>query len=131
MNKLVQINIDGKDIQALEGRNLVDVARENKIFIPTLCYFKEIHPLGTCRICTVKLNGRHTTGCTTKIAQGMQIEVNTPELLDNRKAIIEMLYAEGNHFCPSCEKAVNARCKIWVTIWELPLPDILTFFQIK
>jgi len=110
MNKLVQINIDGKDIQALEGRNLVDVARENKIFIPTLCYFKEIHPLGTCRICTVKLNGRHTTGCTTKIAQGMQIEVNTPELLDNRKAIIEMLYAEGNHFCPSCEK--SGKCEM-------------------
>jgi [NiFe] hydrogenase diaphorase moiety small subunit len=105
MNKLVHINIDGKDIQAIEGRNLVDVAKENGIFIPTLCYFKEIHPLGTCRICTVKLNGRHTTGCTTKIAEGLQIEVNTPELLDNRKAIIEMLYAEGNHFCPSCEKS--------------------------
>lgn len=105
MNKIVNITIDGKTVQTFEGRNLIDVAKENGIYIPTLCYFKGIHPLGTCRICTVKLNGRQTTGCTTKVMEGMEIEVNTPELLDNRKAIIEMLYAEGNHFCPSCEKS--------------------------
>jgi len=108
MSKLINFKIDGKDIQAEEGRNLVDVAKENGVYIPTLCYFREINPtLATCRICTVKLNGKHTTGCTTKVSEGMEIEINTPELLDNRKAIIEMLYAEGNHFCPSCEKSGN------------------------
>lgn len=105
MNNQIKIAIDGKTIETLEGRNLVDVAKENGIFIPTLCYFRNIDPLATCRICTVKVNGKHITGCTTKVAEGMDIEVNTPELLDNRKAIIEMLYAEGNHFCPSCEKS--------------------------
>ena len=55
----------------------------------------------------MKVNGKDTTGCTVKVDEGMEIEVNTPELLDNRKAIIEMLYAEGNHFCPSCEKSGN------------------------
>ncbi len=107
MNNKVKLKIDGKSIQAEGGTNLVDVAKENNIFIPTLCYFKELNPLGTCRICTVKLNGKHTTGCTVKVSEGMNIEVNTPELLDNRKAIIEMLYAEGNHFCPTCEKSGN------------------------
>lgn len=108
MNKLVNIKIDGKEIHAQEGKNLVDVAKENGVYIPTLCYFREINPsLGTCRICTVKLNGRFTTGCTTKATEGMDVEINTPELLDNRKAIIEMLYAEGNHFCPTCEKSGN------------------------
>jgi len=107
MNNMVKLSIDGKSIQAEEGKNLVDVARENKINIPTLCYFKKLNPLGTCRICTVKLNGKHTTGCTVKVSEGMNVEVNTPELLDNRKAIIEMLYAEGNHFCPTCEKSGN------------------------
>jgi [NiFe] hydrogenase diaphorase moiety small subunit len=107
MNNRINLTIDGKTIQTEEGKNLVDVAKENGIYIPTLCYFRELNPLATCRICTVKLNGRHTTGCTIKVADGMDIEVNTPELLDNRKAIIEMLYAEGNHFCPSCEKSGN------------------------
>ncbi len=107
MNNLVNIKIDGKPVQAEAGTNLVDVAKQNGIYIPTLCYFKELNPLATCRICTVKLNGRETTGCTVKVTEGMDIEVNSPELLDNRKAIIEMLYAEGNHFCPSCEKSGN------------------------
>lgn len=108
MSKLIHITIDGKKICTEADRNLVDVAKENGIFIPTLCYFREIHPsLGTCRICTVKINGRYTTGCTCRVSEGMDIEIHTPELIDNRKAIIEMLYAEGNHFCPSCEKSGN------------------------
>ncbi|MBT8263020.1 MAG: (2Fe-2S)-binding protein [Bacteroidia bacterium] len=107
MTKMVNLKIDGKPIQAEAGMNLVDVAKQNGIYIPTLCYFKELNPLATCRICTVKVNGKEITGCTVKVAEGMDIEVTTPELLDNRKAIIEMLYAEGNHFCPSCEKSGN------------------------
>ena len=107
MNNMVTLKIDGKPIEAESGRNLVTVAKEHGVYIPTLCYFRNLNPLGTCRICTVKVNGRDTTGCTVKVDEGMDIEVNTPELLDNRKAIIEMLYAEGNHFCPSCEKSGN------------------------
>lgn len=106
MNNKIDIIIDGKKYQTEKGRNLVDVAKDFGIVIPTLCYFKEIHPtLGTCRICTVKINGRHTTSCTAMVQEGMNVEINTPELLDNRSAIVEMLYAEGNHFCPSCEKS--------------------------
>jgi len=110
MNNLVNLTIDGKKIQAEKGENLIGVAKKQGIEIPTLCYYesKDNKPcLGTCRICTVKINGRYTTGCTTKVLDGMEIEVNTAELLDNRKAIIEMLYAEGNHFCPTCEKSGN------------------------
>ncbi len=107
MNSKVNISIDGKSIKAEYGKNLIAVAKEHGVYIPTLCYFRDLDPLGTCRICTVKVNGKDTTGCTVKIDEGMEIEVNTPELLDNRKAIIEMLYAEGNHFCPSCEKSGN------------------------
>lgn len=107
MNNKVSLIIDGNTIQAEAGANLIDVAKRNNVDIPTLCYFKEMNPLATCRICTVKVNGRYTTGCTVKVSEGMNVEVNSPSLLDNRKAIIEMLYAEGNHFCPTCEKSGN------------------------
>ncbi|NPA43915.1 MAG: 2Fe-2S iron-sulfur cluster binding domain-containing protein, partial [Chlorobi bacterium] len=87
-------------------KQLIDVAEENGIYIPTLCHFKGIYPpLGTCRVCTVSINGRMDTACTRKVFDGMNVEVNTPEILDNRKAIIEMLFAEGNHFCPACAKS--------------------------
>ncbi|WP_411894452.1 2Fe-2S iron-sulfur cluster-binding protein [Winogradskyella sp. A2] len=108
MNKLVNITIDGKQYEVKPGKNLVDAAKENGLFIPTLCHFREVNPpLGTCRICTVSVDGKTTSGCTTKVYEGMNVEINSPELLNTRKAIIEMLFAEGNHFCPSCEKSGN------------------------
>ncbi len=113
MNNLINITLDGKKVKTEQGRNLVDVAQENGIEIPTLCYFKKLNPLATCRICTVTINGRNTTGCTTKVEEGMEVKINTPELVENRKAIIEMLYAEGNHFCPSCEKSGNCEMQNW------------------
>lgn len=107
-NNKVKINIDGKDYQVLAGKKLVDAAKENGIYIPTLCHFREMNPsLGTCRICTVNVNGKFTTSCTTKVQEGMTVEINTEELIDTRRAIVEMLFAEGNHFCPSCEKSGN------------------------
>ena len=108
MDNKINITIDGKEYQVLENKKLVDAAKENGIYIPTLCHFREIEPsLGTCRICTVMVNGKFTTSCTTKVKEHMVVEINTPELIDTRKAIIEMLFAEGNHFCPSCEKSGN------------------------
>lgn len=108
MKKKVNIQIDGKVIQAEEGRNLMEVAKENGIFIPSLCYYDHIEPpLGTCRACTCVINGRHGPACTEKVAEGLNVEVNTAELKDTRKALVEMMFAEGNHVCPSCEKSGN------------------------
>ncbi|HNV30689.1 MAG TPA: 2Fe-2S iron-sulfur cluster-binding protein, partial [Cyclobacteriaceae bacterium] len=100
--------IDGKKYEAEEGSNLVDAAKENGVFIPSLCYFKHIDPpLGTCRTCTCKINGRYNPACTESIKEGLKVEVNTPEMIDMRKALVEMMFAEGNHFCPACEKSGN------------------------
>jgi NADH dehydrogenase/NADH:ubiquinone oxidoreductase subunit G len=100
--------IDGKKYESEEGTNLVDAAKEHGVFIPSLCYFKHIDPpLGTCRTCTCKINGKHNPACTESVREGLKVEVNTPELLDMRKALVEMMFAEGNHFCPACEKSGN------------------------
>ncbi len=103
--KNISFKIDGRDCTAEKGQNLIEAAKQNGIFIPTLCHFKHLNPLGSCRVCTVKNNGRAIAGCTVSVDEGMDVEVNTPELLDNRKAILEMMFVEGNHFCPSCEKS--------------------------
>ena len=61
MNNLVNITIDGKKLQVQEGKNLVEAAKENGIYIPTLCHFHEVNPpLGTCRICTVIVDNKTT-----------------------------------------------------------------------
>ena len=100
--------IDGKPYQAEEGTNLVDAAKENGIFIPSLCYYEHIDPpLGTCRTCTCKIEGRYDPACTAYVKEGLRVDVNSEELVDMRKALIEMMFAEGNHFCPACEKSGN------------------------
>jgi [NiFe] hydrogenase diaphorase moiety small subunit len=105
---MVNITIDGKNIQAEEGKNLMIVAKENGIFIPSLCYYEHIEPpLGSCRTCTCKINGKHGPACTEKITEGLTVEVNNAELIDARKALVEMMFSEGNHICPSCEKSGN------------------------
>lgn len=103
--KNISFTIDGRTCTAQKGTNLIEAAKQNGIFIPTLCHFKHLNPIGSCRVCTVKNDGKSLAGCTLNVEEGMKIEVNTPELLDNRKAILEMMFVEGNHFCPSCEKS--------------------------
>jgi len=87
----VKFKIDGRDCIAEKDQNLIDAAKQNGVFIPTLCHFKHLNPLGSCRICTVKNNGRSIAGCTLNVDEGMDIEVNTTELLDLRKVILEMM----------------------------------------
>ena len=106
MSNKITIKIDGKALEVEAGRNLVTVAEENGIFVPSLCFYEHLDPpLGTCRVCTCNINGVARPACTAKTKAGMEVELNTDKLKDIRKAIVEMMFAEGNHFCPSCEKS--------------------------
>jgi [NiFe] hydrogenase diaphorase moiety small subunit len=105
MSEFIRITIDGKECLAKDGQYLVEVARENGIYIPTLCNYEGIKPKGACRICTCKVNGRLMTACTTAVSNGMVIQSLIPEIEELRKAIIELFFAEGNHFCPACQKS--------------------------
>jgi [NiFe] hydrogenase diaphorase moiety small subunit len=106
MEKLITITIDGKEVQVKDGELLINAIRQEGVDVPSLCYYEHIDPpLGTCRVCTVEVNGRHLASCTTLARNGMNVVVNSPSLHDTRKAMTEMLFAEGNHFCPACEKS--------------------------
>ncbi|MDO6563328.1 2Fe-2S iron-sulfur cluster-binding protein [Amphritea sp. 1_MG-2023] len=106
----IQITLDGRPVSTQAGANLVDVAAEHGVYIPTLCYLKGKPCLGTCRICSVSVNGRIAAACTVSVSDGMIVAVDEPALADMRKALIEMLFIEGNHNCPSCEK--SGRCDL-------------------
>ncbi len=101
----IKFTIDGKEYVSQEGKYLVDAASENGVYIPTLCNYPGMKPKGSCRICTVKINGRLMTACTTPLTQGMVIENNSKELNEMRRQIIEVLFVSGNHYCPACEKS--------------------------
>jgi predicted molibdopterin-dependent oxidoreductase YjgC len=88
------------------GTNLIDAIRMNGVEIPTLCWSVGLEPaLGTCRVCTVRKNGREVAGCTVQIGKGDVIECGASDLRNLRQGVTELLFSEGNHYCPGCEKS--------------------------
>ena len=76
-------------------------------------------------MCAIKVDGKTKAACTLSAQANMQIEINTEELIDMRKALVELLFIEGNHFCPSCEKSgdchLQARAyKMQITVPRFP-----------
>ncbi len=115
----IRIEIDGQPVSTDEDRNLVEVAAEAGVYIPTLCYLEGKPCLGTCRVCSVKVNGAVVAACTVRVSEGIEVEVDEPEAADIRKAVVEMLFAEGNHNCPSCEK--SGRCTLQAVGYEVDM----------
>jgi [NiFe] hydrogenase diaphorase moiety small subunit len=103
----ITIRIDDREVKAKAGQTIMEAAIEAGIYIPHLCYHQDLIPGGHCRVCTVKVNGRPQSACTHPVAEGMVIENDTAEMLEERRRVIEMLFVEGNHFCPFCEKQGN------------------------
>ena len=109
--------LDGKAIAFREGQTILQAASDAGVFIPHLCYHPEFRPHGSCKLCTVKVNGRQTASCTMLAAPGMVVESETEEINGERRALTQMLFVEGNHFCPSCEKSGN--CQLQATAYHL------------
>ena len=109
--------LDGKSIPFEEGQTIIQAASKAGVFIPHLCYYPEFKPHGSCKLCTVKVNGRQTASCTMRASAGMIVENNTEELNAERRALTQMLFVEGNHFCPGCEKSGD--CLLQATAYAL------------
>jgi len=109
--------LDGKVVPFIDGQTIIQAASAAGVFIPHLCYHPEFKAHGSCKLCTVKVNGRHTASCTMRAAPGMVVESETEEINAERRALTQMLFVEGNHFCPSCEKSGN--CQLQATAYHL------------
>jgi len=103
----VMVTIDGTQVSGREGMTILEVAQENGIDIPTLCYIPELSPTGACRVCVVEVEGSRTLvgSCHTPITPGMVIYTHSPKVLETRKVIVELLLASHCGSCFMCEKA--------------------------
>ena len=86
-------------------------------YIPHLCWHPDFTAHGSCKLCTVKIGGRFATACTTRAAAGQEVENQSEELTQKRRTLLQMLFVEGNHFCPACEKSGN--CTLQATAYEM------------
>ncbi len=100
-----EFTIDEQPIPFVPGQTILEAAKAAGIYIPHLCFQPDFKRHGGCKLCTVLVNGRTQTACTHKAAVGQEVDVDTPELDAMRRSLVQMLFIEGNHFCPGCEKS--------------------------
>jgi [NiFe] hydrogenase diaphorase moiety small subunit len=117
MNNGATFLLDGEEIPFTPGQTLIQAAKAAGKYIPHLCWHPDFAPHGSCKLCTVKVNGRFGSACTIAAQPGMEVENRTTELDDKRVTLLQMLFVEGNHFCPSCEKSGN--CLLQATAVDL------------
>ena len=113
----ITFTVDGIDIEAKQGQTILAAADDAGVYIPRLCAKKGLSPHGSCRVCTVKVNGRFQSACTQPAADGITVENETEEITEFRRNLVEMLFVEGNHYCMFCEKSGN--CELQALAYKL------------
>lgn len=103
----VKLTINNQTVTAETGQTVLEAARSAGIVIPTLCYHKDLSPVGSCRLCMVDVEGwgRELAACTLEVKQGMQVNTETPALARSRRQVLELLlyhyyesgYAANDH----------------------------------
>jgi len=109
---VVTLEINEQQVSAQDTQSVIDVARENGIRIPRLCYVAGLSTYGGCRMCLVEVEGftKLLPACTTTVTEGMKVHTETPRLANYRRLILEILFAERNHVCSVCVS--NGHCEM-------------------
>ncbi len=104
--------IDGIPVSARADQTVLEVARENNLYIPTLCHLDGLSEAGACRMCLVEIKNspKLSPACVLKVEEGMEVTTASPRLQHYRQTILEMLFAERNHVCSVCVS--NGHCEL-------------------
>ena len=127
MTELV-FNIDDLPVPFKPGQTIFEAAKAAGVFVPSLCHHPKLKPHGGCKLCTVIVNGRIQSACTCKAAAGQEVEIDTPGLNAMRRSLVQLLFIEGNHFCPSCEKTGNCELQALGYEYEMLSPHFAEFY---
>jgi bidirectional [NiFe] hydrogenase diaphorase subunit len=124
MVKVRTLTIDGREVGAREDQTILEVARENGVFIPTLCDMPGLSAPGACRMCLVEVKGtaKLLPACVTRIADNMEVTVNSERLNRYRRGILELLFAERNHVCSVC--VTNGHCDLQTLALQLGMTHV-------
>ncbi|AGB40372.1 hydrogenase, Fe-only [Halobacteroides halobius DSM 5150] len=106
---MITMTVDGQEVKVEEGLNILDAANKVDIDIPTLCYLEGVNEPAACRVCVVEIEGEQDLqpACEYKVKEGMVVRTNTPEVLDARKTVLELLLSDHPFDCLTCEANLN------------------------
>lgn len=124
----VRLSLNGQDVTANEGMTILQVAQENGIDIPTLCYLKDFSPVGACRMCVVEVEGSRTLvgSCHTPATEGMVIQTHSPKVMEVRRVLVELTMASHPDSCIVCEAANCCELRMRATDLEVGMPRFRT-----
>ena len=107
--ELVNLTIDNQKISVPKGTTILQAAKKAGIDIPTLCFLKDINEIGDCRMCIVKVEGRRgfATSCIQKVEEGMVVRTNTPEIMEARHVILDLIISNHDKDCLTCSRMGN------------------------
>ena len=114
---LINLTINGKAVAVEEGTNILEAAKKVNIKIPNLCYL-HIDDIGfdnscaSCRVCLVNADGRLVPSCATLAKEGMKVQTNTPEIIEFRKGVVELLLSDHPQDCYTCTKCGSCGLQI-------------------
>ena len=106
---MVTLTIDGIEVKAPEGSTILEAAKIAGIDIPTLCFLKDINEVGDCRMCIVEVEGRRgfATSCIQKVEEGMVVHTHTPNVLEARHVILDLIISNHAKDCLTCTRSGN------------------------
>src|SRR4030067_202999 len=93
MTEKLTLNIDGQQVEVEQGKTLLEIARENGIDIPTICFHEATTANALCRICVVEVEGQRVLqpACIVKAGAGMKVQTRSEKVIRARRTILEML----------------------------------------
>ena len=121
---MIELTIDGEQVTVQEGTTIIEAAKQININIPHLCYFRGLHPDGSCGICVVEIEGERNIArsCIRPVQEGMKVHTNTPKLRETRKALVELLMSNHPTECFTCER--NQNCELLDLVHELGVKEV-------
>ena len=130
MSDMVNVKINGFAVQVPKGSSVLEAARAASVTIPTLCYLKDINEIGACRMCMVEaaeMRGpnlgpaRMVAACVYPVSEGMEVQTNSPKVLDSRRKTMELLLSNHDMKCLSCVRSKN--CELQRLAHDLGITD--------
>ena len=106
---LVALTIDGVEVKAKKGTTILEAAKQAGIDIPTLCFLKDINEMGDCRMCIVEVEGRRgfATSCIQTVEEGMVVHTHTPNVLEARHVILDLIISNHAKDCITFKRSGN------------------------
>ncbi len=120
----VALTMNGAPVSGREGMTILEVARENGVDIPTLCYLEDLPPVGACRLCVVEVEGSRTLvgSCHTPVTAGMVVHTHSPRVLKARRILVELMLASHPDSCLVCDEANRCELRRIASDLDIGLP---------